>query len=218
MGNDGGTINKTHGLKLDPAKDNSQSTAGQDLREFRETSLWKCCRLTNKRLRLPVVSDSRGHLLNKESVLEWLLTPKREDFNEEQIEQFAHIKKLNDVVNLHGLQELDDGLLCEFSGEILGNTSVRFAYLNTCGDVVPKTSLTLLTEMQCPKCNIAFQKQDIITLNPSAQELEALERRIKRLDELGVHHNGKPKSTKRMKTNENHAEGKLKKVKKPCKT
>lgn len=159
------------------------------------------------------MSDSKGYLLNKESVLEWLLTPKREDFNEQQIEQFAHIKKLNDVVDLHGLQELNDGLLCEFSGEILGNTSDRFAYLNTCGDVVPKASLTLLTEMQCPKCNIPFQKQDIITLNPSTQELEALERRIKRLDELGVYHNGKLKSMKRKKTNEKQPGGKLKKVK-----
>lgn len=164
------------------------------------------------------MGDSKGHLLNKESVLEWLLTPKREDFNEQQIEQFAHIKKLNDVVDLHGLQELDDGLLCEFSGEVLGNTSVRFAYMSTCGDVIPKTSLTLLAEMQCPKCNIPFQKQDIITVNPSTQELEALERRIKRLDELGVYHNGKPKSIKRKKANEKQPEGKLKKVKKPSKT
>lgn len=150
---------------------------------------------------MPLVSDFKGNLLNKESVLEWLLTPEREDFNQEQIKQFAHIKRLNDVVDLKGIQETENGFQCEFSGDELGKTNVKFIYLTLCGDVLPKSSLGLSTKKNhCPKCESPYEDLDVITLNPSNRELESLQERMHKLEELNLHHNGKTRSKKRKRT------------------
>lgn len=138
------------------------------------------------------------------------MTPEREDFSDEQIEQFAHIRKLNDVVDLRGLQERDDYLFCEFSGDALGKTNVKFAYISTCGDVLPRRSLNLLSETRCPKCDKSFEELDVITLNPADSELEMLKGRMRKLDELRIHHDGKSKAKRRKKVYEARPEGSIK--------
>ncbi|GAV56092.1 hypothetical protein ZYGR_0AZ02640 [Zygosaccharomyces rouxii] len=219
MGNDGGTINKVHRLQLAAETDRSKSPAEQELRQFQDASIWTCCRLTNKRLRLPLVSDFKGNLLNKESVLEWLLTPEREDFNQEQIRQFSHIKKLNDVIDLKGIRETKDGFQCEFSGDELGKTNVKFIYLTNCGDVLPKSSLELSTKKKhCPKCESPYEDLDVITLNPSSYELESLQQRMHKLEELNLHHNGKTRSKKRKKRTTSTKQGNIKRPKNSSET
>lgn len=201
-------------MQLTTEPDRSKSPAEQDLRQFQDASVWTCCRLTNKRLRVPIVSDCKGNLLNKESVLEWLLTPEREDFNQEQIEQFAHIKRLNDVVDLNGIQETEKGFRCEFSGDILGGKNVKFIYLTSCGDVLPKSSLELSAKIkQCPQCEKPYEELGVITINPSSQELEVLDDRIHKLEKMNVHHNGKVKSKKRKRATKMDDEGNMKKSK-----
>lgn len=147
---------------------------------------------------MPLSSDFKGNLLNKESVLEWLLTPEREDFNEEQIKHFSHIKKLNDIVDLKGLRETSEGFQCEFSGDELGKANVKFIYLTNCGDVLPKSSLGLGTQRnRCPKCESPYTDLDVIALNPSKYELGLLQERMHKLEEMNLHHNGKMRSRKK---------------------
>lgn len=200
--------------------DRSKSPAEQDLRQFQNTSLWTCCKLTNKKLRLPLSSDFKGNLLNKESVLEWLLKPKGEDSNHEQIRQFSHIKKLNDVVDLKGMEETKEGgLQCEFSGDELGKTNVKFIYLTGCGDVLPKSSLGLTTKKKhCPKCDSPYEDIDIITINPSSQELELLQERMHKLQELNLHHNGKTRSLKKKKRTKSSGQMNVKRLKNSSET
>lgn len=198
--NDGGSINKTKNL-VNASIKNHTALKDDSLHDFQHKSRWTTCRLTSKPLCLPVVSDYKGNLLNKESVLEWLLTPDREDYSQRQIEMFQHIKQLKDVVELHNIvQNLETGeFKCEIGDEILGSGRGKFTYLAKCGDVFPyKLLQETKNEAKCPSCQKVFKSKDIVTLNPNCKdEQDALEERIKLLTAKGLTHSGRPIARKK---------------------
>lgn len=178
---------------------NRHVTKDDDFQKFHSISEWGFCRLTNKQLRLPIVSDYKGHLFNKEAILEWLITPGKEDYSSDQIQKFSHIRKLDDVVGLNNIKEkscserLEDGgsvLECEYGEGILGKAA-KYVYIVTCGDVLPSSALHMFSNDKCPKCGTPFHTPDVITINPSTEEeIKLLEERKKDLDQRNQHHNG----------------------------
>lgn len=174
--------------------DVGHSAKDDDRQAFLKASQWKYCRLSNKRLELPVVSDYKGHLFTKEAILEWLLTPDREDYNEDQVTRFSHIQKLNDVVELRNLSQVgsnegDYPLKCDYDETILGRSASRMVYLVPCGDVLPSTALKVSATMRCPKCDHQFTNTNVITINPSLKDAQAQEDRIEKIKDTH-HHNG----------------------------
>lgn len=171
-------------------------------------SRWSACRLSGRPLELPVVSDYLGGLLSKEAVLEWLLTPDNEDYTEDQVRLFGHIKSLKDVVELQNLTENKGaGLSCEVGDEVLGKSSGKFAYLVGCGHVVPRRMLEHTQEVgKCPVCDKGFSSLDVITLNAEGADSEALRARMDQLRQKDLTHSGKPiKGKKRRHTNKSHS-------------
>lgn len=183
-------------------------TKDDDFQKFHSISEWGFCRLTNKQLELPIVSDYKGHLFNKEAILEWLITPGKEDYTADQIQKFSHIRKLADVVELKNIKEkssserLGDGgsvLQCEYGEGLLGKAA-KFVYIVSCGDVLPSTALQMFSNDKCPKCGTPFHTLDVITINPSTeQEIKSLEERIGELDQRNQHHNGSARKKKKRK-------------------
>ncbi|AET41437.1 uncharacterized protein Ecym_8149 [Eremothecium cymbalariae DBVPG len=146
------------------------------------------------------MSDYLGNLLNKESVLEWLLSPDHAEYTLQQIDMYKHIRRLSDVVELRNL--IRDGrtgrLKCEIGEETLGLSKSSFIYLSKCGDVLPRK---LIQEVcQCPACSQAFTTEDVIVLNPKSSEIARLEQRLCNLTKNGISHSGKPLSRKKRKT------------------
>ncbi|SCU90970.1 LAFA_0F01134g1_1 [Lachancea sp. 'fantastica'] len=202
MGNDGSSISKVKTL-LTATKRRSSGSQNSESRTFDSVSRWSICRLSNAPLQPPVVSDYRGNLFNKESILEWLLTPHKEDYSDDQVRLFGHIKTLKDVIELHNIVEVEVGdkgsvLKCDVGDEIWGKSSGKFSYLAPCGDVVPRRTLG---GDQCAACSVQYKNTDVIALNPSAEELSVLEKRMAKLKSKGLTHSGKPVKTKKRKAN-----------------
>ncbi|CCF55734.1 hypothetical protein KAFR_0A02990 [Kazachstania africana CBS 2517] len=202
MGNDGGSINKHSNLKLSLGREDEKIN-DEDLSQFNTTSRWKYCRLSNKQLELPIVSDYKGNLYNKEAILEWLLSQKKNEYTHSQIEQLKHIRKLNDVVELHNLEEIKVGkevasLKCSFGEDVFGSNSKTFIYLAKCGDVLPISTVKIQSNgNKCPACAKKFEPIDIIQLNPTSKlDLDKLEKRYKDLQINGFYHNGMQKKRK----------------------
>lgn len=176
-------------------------------------SKWKYCKLSNKRLQLPIVSDYKGNLFNKEAILEWLLTPGREDYSNDQIKNFSHIKKLDDVIELRNLKEIestDEGhnsgstIVCEYGEGVFGKSVTQFIYLATCDDVLPVKALDLVNKKICPKCGIPYQTLDVIMIYPPGlNDVKRLEDRHEMLRKANKHHNGRKKKLKRKRESKN---------------
>ncbi|SCU83084.1 LANO_0B08284g1_1 [Lachancea nothofagi CBS 11611] len=200
MGNDGSSISRVKSLQI-AVNSSSKKLQNSDSRNFDSDSKWAVDRLTSLPLRLPLVSDYQGNLLNKESVLEWLLTPDKEDYTEEQVRLFGHIKTLKDVVELHNIifdqpKHRSPSLRCDVGDEILGKSSGKLAYLAQCGHVLPRRMLGF----ECPVCGIAHSATDIITLNPSYDELSILQARMDELEHKGLTHSGRTAKSKKRRS------------------
>ena len=203
MGNDGGSIGKLHNLKLNIDKDTLNRSADDNTKHFGSTARWKYCKLSNKPLQLPIVSDYKGHIYNKESILEWLLLPKHDDYSKVRLNQFKYIRKLNDVVELRNIKQVDDEesmIQCKFGEDTFGKGTASLIYISTCGDVLPKRSLYMVEDTKCPVCQKPYSSSDITVINPETQEVkDALEDRMKRLIKNGIYHNGVQKKLKNKK-------------------
>lgn len=176
------------------SKDESSAVNDHHGKEFDALSRWTTCRLSNKPLRLPIVSDYKGNLLNKEAVLEWLLTPEKEDYSGQQIEMFKHIKSLKDIVDLGNVVDGKSSVLkCEVGDEVFGKSTTQFEYIASCGHVLPHKLLEQTSvDKRCPVCDGPYSEIDIVTINPCfEEEHNKLEQRARRLRSQGVAHNCK---------------------------
>lgn len=172
-------------------------------------------------MRLPVVSDYKGNIFNKDAVLEWLLSPSKEEYSQELIKKFAHIKKLNDVIELQNLEEayckgeededlIPIGLKCKFGDDLLGSSSLQYVYLIPCGDVLPRDALNLTKNSVCPVCQSNFENKNLIPLNPTFLDDEyKLQQRINELDLQHKFHNLKPKGSKKKRRRNEKQLGKI---------
>lgn len=132
-----------------------------------------------------------GNLFNKEAVLEWLLNPLHDNYTDEQIKLFNHIKSLRDIVDLCNLSqdESSGNLVAMVTDEILGKSTKKFIYLSTCGDVLPHNMTEHVNK--CPICSKPFTKLDIIQINPiTSDERILLQERMNILRNKNLYHNG----------------------------
>ncbi|CEP22069.1 UPF0549 protein C1D4.09c [Cyberlindnera jadinii] len=154
---------------------------------------WTTCQLSNKPLRDPVVSDYKGLLYNKESILEYLVEP--DNFNEKQRQNLSHIKSLKDVVALK-----THNFKCPLSDKELGNGGINYVYLIPCGDCMAQKCLELNDTRQCPVCDLPYE--DTIVINPTSSEtVQELEKRMEILGSKGLTHSLKKLKRKKPSTN-----------------
>lgn len=195
------------GVKLrrkDLIKEKGNENVEFDRKEFSENSKWKKCYLSNAELREPVVSDYKGHLFNKESILEYLLDS-GESFTENQKLLVKHIKSLKDVVNLKmNVNKGNNEFICVISGNQLGSNGLKYIYLARCGDVMSEASLNIdRKSMKCPVCNEEYEDRDIIVINPeSQQDIDKLEERMDYLKLNNLSHSLKKLKAKSKKRKE----------------
>ncbi|KAG7865498.1 hypothetical protein KL918_004379 [Ogataea parapolymorpha] len=169
------------------------------------------CALSNEKLNRPVVSDYRGQLFNKDTLLEFLL-------NKEYLknEKLGHITSLKDVVELN--IKLDENKLkCELTSseyDIMSNVLPKFAYVVPCGCVMLKNNLLSLLSStkpgeyattRCPICNTEFFSRDVIEIEPDEDELRVLEKRMKLLETEGLHHSLKARKKRKSVSGEKSA-------------
>ncbi|WBF14718.1 hypothetical protein N7582_004189 [Saccharomyces uvarum] len=199
MGADGGSLSKNYNLRL-TIREKASTEDSYELQKLNSDSQWNFCRLSNKPLELPIVSDYKGHLFNKDEIIRWLLDPEKQDYNVQQVEEFQHVQRLNDVVDLRNLRQVDEtGVIhCKFGDDAFrANGSMRFVYLAPCGDVFPKNIISKTTE-SCPRCKNKISDGDIVTINPvSQQDIDNLEERYRAVGQKGLYHNGKKRKTKK---------------------
>lgn len=215
MGNDGGSINKLKTLKLNVDVKGQEYVAKDDNQvEFKNSSIWKYCKLSNLPLELPIVSDYIGNLYNKEKILEWLLCrDKLKEYNSDQIQQFQHIKSIHDIVELNGLKMLPkknnnklksksfNNIECILSGSMFGETGLN--YIVNCGCVIPRKyfDMTNTKINTCPNCHKkADIEQETIIINPiSNRDKIKLQERYDKLAKNNMYHDNTAKKKKRTK-------------------
>ncbi|XP_026162499.1 replication termination factor 2 [Mastacembelus armatus] len=186
MGCDGGTIPKRHELVKGPKKvekvDKNAELAAK----------WKYCALSQEKLRRPIVACELGRLYNKDAIIEYLLDKTAERPNAEAVEHIRGIKDIKELNltdnpewegerrNTKGdrYEDIHCGMfICPVVGLEM-NGKHRFCYLQTCGCVFSDRALKEVKTEICHKCGDPFKDEDIIVLNGTKEELEALREKM----------------------------------------
>ncbi|GME83583.1 unnamed protein product [Ambrosiozyma monospora] len=235
MGNDGGTIpsrreilnfnaRKLHKL-VGQGLTNTNNSAFKEQNSSRLITTLKYCRLSNKRLSEPIVSDYKGQLFNKEAVVEYLLD-KSESGGLKAKPEFSHINSLGDVVEIHLVyDEVKQVISCPLSeisidlkNESLDDlTKIELCYIVPCGCCMDRFTLHELVELQrnkikeqgkktsdsdyleamkCPVCGGEFNTRDVVSIGGSNT---LRDKRIEELKKLGLRHSLKPIAKKSKK-------------------
>lgn len=145
---------------------------------------WRHCALNQQRLQEPIVMCGLGRLYSKQNVIEQLL-----DKESEMPESCQHITSLRDVRNLNLTPnptynpdaDKTEGLLdtrsapyiCKLIGlEMSGK--FRFIGLWSCGCVFSERALKEIGTKVCSLCQTPFTDEDIVILNGTDSEMEAM--------------------------------------------
>lgn len=149
---------------------------------------WRHCALTQQKLQEPIVMCGLGRLYSKQSIIEHLL-----DKESEMPDSCKHIKSLRDVRDLHLTPnptfnpdaDKTEGLLdtrsapyiCKLIGlEMSGK--FRFIALWSCGCVFSERALKEIGTKVCSLCQTPFADDDIVILNGTDSEMEAMADKI----------------------------------------
>ncbi|PFH56434.1 hypothetical protein XA68_16523 [Ophiocordyceps unilateralis] len=184
MGNDGGSIPKRRELvknaSREPTVSELKATALESL-----THAWSHCALSGEPLDLEaVVSDWRGRLYNYEAILNGL-TPS--DDPAHVAPASIGIVSLRDVVKLK-FSRSGDTWACPISMKEMG-PATRAVYLIPCGHVFAEVAIAEIQEETCPECEASFERENVITVLPSAEkDTQRLERRLDDLRAKGLTH------------------------------
>lgn len=193
MGADGGTIIKRHEIAPENNEKRQESALVAD-----SLNKWTHCALSGEKLNDPVVSDARGNIYNKTSILKYLLGE-----SSHKLPTNSEIKQLRDVVELH--REIESGKWIEPITEKdieREGTSVEFAYLAECGHI--STWEILKKSSSCPTCATSYTTA--VVLNPRRAEATTHNsERIKELQEQDLSHSLRP--TKRQISRKRRAAG-----------
>lgn len=190
MGGDGGTKSlQRKYLRSVGSKSKNDSASKSEILAIQ----WSTCHLTGEALREPIMACCLGYLYNKESVLTSLLEktlPKN----------LKHIKKLKDLIPLkitsnpaHKSSKVEQSSADNYwsTSTILSgafycpvtyfemNGTHPFCVLKKCGCVLSERSLKEVPSTSCIVCDTPFDKQDIVKLNPSKEELDEIVSAIK---------------------------------------
>lgn len=183
---------------------------------YNKNGKWTTCHLSNKPLAIPIVSDYKGNLYNKDSILEYILYPDTISTNQKQLVEY--IKSLKDIVELK-IQTGNDNnaeFICPITGNVIGSNGITYVYLVSCGDVFAEKCLREVNgdDRNCPVCNQQYEDQDVIVLNPiSKKSIEHLEDRIQLLISRNLTHSMKKQKKQKKRKSEEAVTHKSKKVK-----
>ena len=192
MGNDGGSI--ANARKIVVKRKKVVRPQGND--EKRQIK-WGTCAMSGEPLRLPLVVDHHGNLMNQEAVMRFILKQITSD-------SFAHIKKYKrDVVELKVSAEaagtepaaasdtrsfyaasVRPVFRCPIT--LRGADGTRpFVVLYPCGHVFSLEGLTQFAPdgeaaANCPSCSVSYSEDDIIEINPSDAARSRMEDAIQR--------------------------------------
>ncbi|KAF2365557.1 Replication termination factor 2 RING-finger [Trinorchestia longiramus] len=179
MGCDGGTIPKRDELVKTKQKGEQKDRVSE------RTYRWRHCSVSQTVLRAPVVACELGRLYNKDEVIKRLIEKSQESCN------IAHIRGLKDVKELQltpnpayeGEEQQRGGesvelarapWICPVAGVEM-NGKHGFCYAWRCGCVVSNRAVRELSSEVCCACATPLQSDDIIVLNPDADQLKEAE-------------------------------------------
>jgi len=180
MGCDGGSIPSRREL----VKEKERKKTAQEVDPNQVAFLkWFTCAITGHPLEEPVSTCALGFLYNKEAVVRALLSKSIPD-------NFSHIKSLKDIITLNMTRNPDwkvgthksdlsgpSPWICPITSlEIDG--SHHFSAIKTCGCVLSARALREVQSEICLKCGKPFKSDDVVPLNPSDEELQALKEKI----------------------------------------
>lgn len=171
---------------------------------YNKNGKWSTCHLSNKILEVPIVSDYKGNLYNKDSILEYLLDPESISSNQQLLVE--HIKSLKDVVELK-LQKSSQGkeFICPITGNLFGTNGIRYCYLIKCRDAFAEKCLKEVSDNNhtCPVCNEKYEDEDVIILNPTSKDDKFnLEQRMINLSSRNLTHSLKKAKKHKRKSDE----------------
>jgi hypothetical protein len=173
-------------------------------KQLNNKDLWTSCALTGRLLQEPIVSDYKGRLYNKESILEWLLTP--ELFGVLNTDKMNHVTSIKDVVELNIATDKDRRWICPITRIDIEkeSTAKRFVYLAECGHVFADSAIRELHIRACPICDTTFLDNNMVVINPveDGEDIERLEQRMRELKHSGLSH-----SLKKLKSNKKKKRG-----------
>lgn len=179
MGCDGGTIPKRDELVKTKKKKEQKDKVSERVYK------WKHCSVSQTPLKAPVVACELGRLYNKDEVITRLLNKTQVESNIAHIRGLKDIKELNLTANPsydvkdeeqkggESAEELKSAYICPVASLEM-NGKHRFGFNWTCGCVLSFRALNEVKSDVCFKCGISFEKVNLITINPTANEMEAL--------------------------------------------
>lgn len=181
MGCDGGTIPKRDEL-VRKKKKPEQKDKDSEL-SFR----WKHCSITQQPLQTPIVACGMGRLYNKDSVIEALLDRSNLPETAQHIKNLKDIKDLQLTPNPSFKSSAEKGdsyvdrqsapYICPVIGLEM-NGKFRFVFLWRCGCVMSERALKEVESKLCHKCQQPFSQEDIVVLNGSSEDLDAMKTKL----------------------------------------
>lgn len=174
MGNDGGFIAKRSEVVRKDKRDNPPQ---------HNNNWWRQCALSGEDLYQPVVADWRGRLMNKQSLLEFLLG--RQRFKPPSW-ALKELKNIRDVVEVQWKLDESGRWIDPVTFKDLGTQ--RTVLLPQCGHAIPESAVSRANG-SCPVCAMSFDEP--VGLGP-ANSLPVAERRRQRLLRKGLTHSLRP--------------------------
>lgn len=178
MGCDGGTIPKRDELVRTKKK------KAQASKEVKAGARWNYCHLSQLPLQKPVVVDQLGNLYNKEKLIEYMLDRTKYENGPDYIKNLKDIKELNLTPNPSydsNRQENGDESntinktqwICSITGLEM-NGSFKFYCLFSCGCVFSERAYKSInsSNFKCIRCEKTYGENDLITINPTEEEIE----------------------------------------------
>jgi hypothetical protein len=159
-------------------------------------------------LKEPIVACELGFLYNKEAVIRHLLDKTID-------EAFKHIRNLKDLIPARFTpnpaldakegEKIVAPFICPITLIEVGRH--RFSLLKPCGCVLSERALREVPSKACLQCGKPFTAGDIITLNPSIEEVEDIRKNLNvRRSEEKSEKRGKSEKKRYKKTNSINAE------------
>ncbi|CAG8539052.1 3964_t:CDS:2 [Ambispora gerdemannii] len=181
MGNDGGSIPK----RIELVKEKKKKVKPDQ--NALTIATWFFCALSKRVLREPIVACRLGKLYNKDAIIEFLLN--KSAYGDGDI-ICSHISGLKDLTTLKltpnpAFKETSNANTAHFEPGIVSpficpitrkemNGKSKFVYIEKCGCVFSEQGLKEVPSSNCLQCAKPFTPENIITINPSAEEQESL--------------------------------------------
>lgn len=193
MGNDGGSIPQ----RCDTVRERTKEIKKDYFTMNKNRS--KYCAISNDILAKPVVGCKMGYLYNKE-VLYKSLVDKTIPKAFRHIKRAKHLRDISTLDNPDPVSEYP--FVCPLS-KIEFNGLTKFVFLWSCGCMMSYKLLEIYSLGQknnCPSCGKSFDRDDIVSLTYSPEELEKKKLIMFKVPEVTSSANKSDEPTKKLKT------------------